>query len=129
MTRDVWDACRKLDARLRKRARQNRWVKAQRKKVELEVSLERSVVIYVEGMLGLWAPKVGREGWPDRLILLGFGRHCWFEFKRRKFAHFTPAQQRRLPALRRRGEHVYLIKSFEQARDALSRELHEVVVS
>ncbi len=122
MTRDAWDACRKTEAARRKRHRQNRWVKALRKRVALEATLERCVVDYVECGLGLWALKVGRDGWPDRLVLLGTGRHCWFELKRRKFGHLTPAQRRRIPALRRVGEHVYIIQSFEQAKDALLRE-------
>ncbi len=109
-------------AREMKRARQNRWVKAQRQCIELEVNLEQKVVAYVEGVLRRWAPKYGREGWPDRLVVLGSGRHCWFEFKRRKFSHLTPAQKRRIPMLRRAGEHVYVVKTFAQAVDALACE-------
>lgn len=92
--------------------------------VELEVSVEQRVVGYIEALSPkCWAPKMGKEGWPDRLILLGQGRHCWFEFKRAKFGSLTPAQKRRLPAMRLRGEHVYIIRSLAQARDALAREL------
>jgi len=63
---------------------------------------------------GCLALKFGREGWPDRLILLGTGFHVWFEFKRLKFGSLTPAQRRRIPTLRMAGELVYVVKDAEE---------------
>ena len=53
-----------------------------------------------------WAQvKVGREGWPDRLVITGPGRHFWWEVKTDE-GRLTPAQKRRIPWLRARGETV-----------------------
>ena len=93
-----------------KRERQNAWVKLQRKRVPLERSVEAACCAALE-VLGYWAVKVGTDGWPDRLILLGNGHHIWFEFKRRKFGSLTPAQRRRIPQMIEAGEKVFVIKS------------------
>lgn len=112
--------------RLRKRERQNRWVKAQRLRVPLESALEARVVAYAETGLRVWMPKVGLRGWPDRLVVLGLGQHCWFEFKRRKFGSLTPAQRRRIPELRGAGERVYVLKDFDEAAATLRLEVNAV---
>lgn len=115
-----WDLGEAASRRAAKRARQNRWVKAQRQRVPVEAQVEARVVQYVEERLHLWAPKFGKDGWPDRLVVLGCGKHVWFEFKRRKFGSLTPAQRRRIPAMRRAREPVYIVKTFEQAVQILA---------
>lgn len=96
-----------------KRRRQNRWVKRQRKEVALERTVEAACCAALEFEF-CWTLKYGREGWPDRLVFLGNGRHVWFEFKRSKFGSLTPAQRRRIPWLRRQGEKVFIVKSVAQ---------------
>lgn len=103
---------------LKKRMRQNRWVKAQRKQVKLEASVEQAAVLALEA-LGCWCPKFGKQGWPDRLVLLGHGRHVWLEFKRQKFGSLTPAQRRRIPDMRKRGEPVFVVRTVEEALKAV----------
>lgn len=104
-----------------KRERQNKWVKAQRKSVPLEAALEKWAVEWIDLAYG-WCIKVGLRGWPDRLVLLGRGRHFWLEFKRRKFGHLTPAQKRLIPRLQARGEHVYVVKTQDEVLAALAKE-------
>lgn len=105
-----------------KRRRQNRWVKAQRRRVPLELTLEKRCVAVLEAEHECLLVKFGLNGWPDRLVLLGHGRHCWFEFKRRKFGSLTPAQRRLIPKLRARGERVYVVRSLKQALAAIAAE-------
>jgi hypothetical protein len=80
-----------------------------RKQVALESAVEEAccALLREHGCLAL---KFGKEGWPDRLVLLGNGFHVWFEFKRAKFGGLTPAQRRRIPALRKAGELVFIVK-------------------
>lgn len=99
--------------RIKQRARQRKWVKRTRREVALEQHVERDTVARLEAA-GMWAEKRGLQGWPDREVFLGNGRHVWFEFKRKKFASLTPAQKRRIPWLEARGERVYLITDVEQ---------------
>ena len=54
--------------------------------------------------LGWASVKVGVDGWPDRLVITGPGQHIWWEVKVE--AKWTPAQKRRIPWLRARGETV-----------------------
>ena len=107
--------------RAKKRARQNRWVKAQRRRVPLEAALEHRAVEWLEEHDGVWAIKVGLRGWPDRLVLIGHGVHFWLEFKRRKFGHLTPAQKRVLPRLERACEAVIIAKTLEEVMAAFYR--------
>lgn len=49
----------------------------------------------------------GIAGYPDRLVLLGDGRHVWIEFKATgKVHHITPLQERRISQLQERGDKV-----------------------
>ena len=45
-----------------------------------EKAIESSVCAWLayQGYIPL---KVGLEGWPDRCVILGSGRHVWMEFK------------------------------------------------
>ena len=58
--------------------------------------------------------KVGHEGWPDDLVLLGRGRHVWLEFKTPK-GRLRPAQERRIRRLRQLDEPVAVVTSAEAA--------------
>ncbi len=119
-----------MTQRDKKRVRQNKWVKAQRRSLPLESALEVPAVAALErprlnsfgGPESCLCLKFGLRGWPDRLVLLGDGRHFWLEFKRRKFGSLTPAQRRRIPKLRRRGEPVYVVRTMPEVMQALARE-------
>lgn len=50
-------------------------------------------------------PKHGKDGWPDRQVLLGNGKHYWLEFKQLK-GKLRAAQVERIRQLRARGELV-----------------------
>ncbi len=108
-------------ARTKTRARQRRWVKKTRREVPLERQIEANTIAFLEAN-GMWAEKRGLQGWPDREVFLGNGRHIWFEFKRTKFASKTPAQRRRIPWLEERGERVYVVTD---ANWGLAIALHE----
>ena len=62
--------------------------------------------------------KMGFDGWPDRLILLGRGRHCWFEFKTKE-GKLRSSQKNRHRQLEEEGELVYVIRSESEATRAL----------
>jgi hypothetical protein len=70
----------------------------------LERSIESRGVRWVES-LGHVAQKVGRTGWPDRIILLGQGRHLWWEAKT-PTGTLTRAQVVVIEKLRKRGDIV-----------------------
>lgn len=103
------------------RARQRRWVREARKRTPLETTVEQAAVEELEGR-GFPCVKFGRDGWPDRLVLLGLGRHLWLEFKREKFSSLTPAQRRRIPRLREAGDRVEVVRSVIQAVQAVEYE-------
>src|SRR5574341_219270 len=67
---------------------------------------------------GLEALKVGDQGWPDRLVLLGAGRHVWIEFKA-PGGRLRPAQKRRIEALIAKRETVLTVESAEGALTAV----------
>lgn len=67
-------------------------------------------------------PKHGKDGWPDRQVLLGFGCHIWLEFKQEK-GSLRAAQVERLKRLRARGEWVEEPRTIEAAVDAVQRAL------
>lgn len=50
-----------------------------RKPLESSIETRAKKKLDSEGSVVL---KVGYDGWPDRLVLLGKGRHRWIEFKR-----------------------------------------------
>ncbi|HEU4440157.1 MAG TPA: VRR-NUC domain-containing protein [Methylomirabilota bacterium] len=62
--------------------------------------------------------KVGDQGWPDRLVLLGGGRHFWIEFKA-PGGKLRPAQVRRIRSLLARRESVLTVDSAEGALEAV----------
>jgi hypothetical protein len=85
--------------------------------VSLEKTLERQVVAAL-AFLGFTTIKVGFDGWPDRLVLLGNGRHIWFELKQKK-GRLRPQQMVRIALLEKDGERVYIIRSEDEALEAV----------
>ncbi len=69
---------------------------------------------------GYEALKLGWEGWPDREVFVAPRRHEFIEWKR-PGGRLTPAQERRIPKLRARGEVVHVIDNLA-ALAALIRE-------
>jgi hypothetical protein len=86
--------------------------------VSLESSLERKVCADL-AFQGFSTVKVGFDGWPDRLVLLGKGRHVWFEFKTKK-GILRASQRVRIRQLERDGELVYVIRSEQEAVRAIA---------
>jgi hypothetical protein len=68
--------------------------------------------------------KCGKNGIPDRLVIVGPCRHVWFEFKQ-PGGGLTPAQKRRIPKMRSRGEVVHLIDSTSDALTAVAVHLRK----
>jgi len=97
-----------------KRPRQNGWVKRKRKEIPLEISIEKRAVKFLEEA-GFKVEKHGKHGWPDRRVDVGYSVHIWLEFKRAKCSCLTKAQKRRFGELQRRGELIYVVKSFTDA--------------
>jgi hypothetical protein len=64
--------------------------------------------------LGFETVKCGKNGLPDRLVITGPCRHIWHEWKQPGGA-LTPAQKRRIPKMRLRGEIVYIVDTLEAA--------------
>lgn len=60
---------------------------------------------------GYVSEKRGRDGWPDREVFVAPGRHEWVEWKR-PGGRLTPAQERRIPKMRARGERVWVVDSL-----------------
>lgn len=52
---------------------------------------------------GIESRKDGRVGYPDRIVLLGFGCHVWIEHKSAR-GRLTKAQRRVFPKLEAKGE-------------------------
>ena len=82
-----------------------------------EKALEKRVVgdLALQGFLTV---KVGFDGWPDRLILLGNGSHVWFEFKT-DVGRLRPQQINRIAMLEKEGDRVYVIRSEQEANAAV----------
>ena len=77
--------------------------------------------VYIEGLAcsllrgrGCLTPKMGTEGWPDRLVVYAPGKHFWIEFKK-PGGRLTPAQKVRIPRLRKRGEEIHIIDAALEA--------------
>lgn len=79
----------------------------------LEVTVEREGIRALKE-LECEARKDGRQGWPDRLVLVGNNTHFWWEAKKRKGGKLTPAQERVIPWLRARGETVLVRPTLEE---------------
>ena len=55
--------------------------------------------------------KVGRDGWPDQLVLLRGGRHVWIELKQPR-GRLRAAQRVRVRDLRAAGDRVVVVDSI-----------------
>lgn len=90
----------------------------------LEKSLERKVIadLAFQGFLTI---KVGFDGWPDRLVLLGSGRHIWFEFKTVE-GKLRPSQLNRIKQLEEEGDLVYVIRAEEDAESAIAEAVNAI---
>jgi hypothetical protein len=79
----------------------------------LESRLEKKIVkaLHEKGFESL---KAGKNGWPDRLVIVGPGHHVWLEVKQ-PGGTLTPAQKRLLPKMADHGEPVYVVESVEEA--------------
>ena len=64
--------------------------------------------------VGALAIKVGHDGWPDRLVLLGDGRHFWAELKQEK-GRLRAAQEIRLEDLDHIGDGTVVVRSRAEA--------------
>lgn len=82
----------------------------------LEVNIERRSCELIQQLLRDpdATPKHGRDGWPDRQVLLGNGLHYWLEFKQLT-GKLRAAQVERIRRLRARGELVGEPRSVEAA--------------
>jgi hypothetical protein len=78
----------------------------------LESSIERAAKKKLDAA-GCIVLKVGFDGWPDRLVLEGGGRHRWIEFKR-PGGKLRKAQEKRKELLERIGDTVDVIGSEEK---------------
>lgn len=70
---------------------------------------------------GCLTPKLGMDGWPDRLVIWAPGQHFWIEWKNGD-GKLTKAQMARIPVLAKAGERVYVCRSPEEALHVLWRE-------
>jgi|KBSSwiStaDraftv2_1062776.scaffolds.fasta_scaffold00502_41 VRR-NUC domain. len=79
-----------------------------------EKAIESSVCAWLayQGYIPL---KVGLEGWPDRCVILGAGRHVWMEFKTPE-GKLRPQQVNRIAKLHEIGEVIYVVTSLEEAQ-------------
>lgn len=82
----------------------------------LEASIEKFAV---EEAHRRWGPesavKWGGDGWPDRQILIGGGRHFWLELKT-ETGRLRKAQEIRKRLLEAKGDRVYVPRSREDIR-------------
>jgi hypothetical protein len=85
--------------------------------VKLEKNLERQIVADL-AFMGFLTVKVGFDGWPDRLVLLGNGRHIWLELK--TGSSLRPQQKVRIAQLEKEGCRVFIIRSASDLREALA---------
>lgn len=89
----------------------------------LETTVEAAACVLLERDYGCICVKAGYRGWPDRLVLLGGGRHLWLEFKRPGGGSLTPAQRRVIPMLvGPHAETVVCVRSVAQAVNAVQEE-------
>lgn len=82
-----------------------------------ESEIERKVCEYAEE-LGLIPIKVGKNGWPDRLIALHAAECLWIEFKARN-GKLSALQRARIRQLLKIGHHVAIINSVESGKSLL----------
>jgi hypothetical protein len=82
----------------------------------LEKSIEKFAMEEAHRRWGPYsAEKWGHDGWPDRQILPGGGRHFWLELKTEK-GQLRKAQIIRKRLLEEKGDRVYVPRSREDVR-------------
>ena len=83
-----------------------------------ESRIEIAIVKKLESF-GFECPKVGYDGYPDRIVLSPDRRlFCWLEVKTEK-GRLTKAQKVRIPNLRRKGDFVVLVSEFSNQPDTV----------
>ena len=98
--------------------------------LKLETSTERSFVTYVEGH-DCSSIKINKRSWPDRFTILTNGYGFYIEFKREgKVDKFGKRQGEKYQKhthrkLKKKGHHVYLVDTLEQAKEIFHYELME----
>ena len=70
-------------------------------------------------LAGAFPVKVGYDGWPDYIVLLGDGRHFWLEWKA-PGGKLRPNQVKRIELLRKGGDLVYVLDFAPDALTALA---------
>jgi hypothetical protein len=71
------------------------------------------------------AIKIHLPGYPDRLLILGGGRHIWVELKTRKTAE-EPLQAAVHRELRARGETVVICRKVREVIGAVAQAFRDV---
>ena len=93
-----------------------------------EASIEATAVAKIEaawpGVLVRKLNGAGNRNWPDRLVVIDGGRSVYLEFKRPgEVPH--PGQEWLISQLRSLGQKVYVVKSSQEALDAISEVIKE----
>jgi hypothetical protein len=70
-------------------------------------------------LAGAFPVKVGYDGWPDYIVLIGDNRHFWIEWKA-PGGKLRPNQVKRIEQLRKGGELVYVLDEAGEALAALA---------
>ena len=83
-----------------------------------EAAIEHNVVVWL-AFQGYGSIKTGKEGYPDRLVILGSNRHVWMEFKTPE-GKLRPQQVNRISKLEELGETVFVVTSFEQGKECIA---------
>jgi hypothetical protein len=92
-----------------------------------ESTFERATCARLE-KLGAVCIKVGFDGWPDRLVLVGEGVHYWIEFKQER-GRLRANQILRIEHLRSIGDTVYVCKSQRDANDIIATTVSLLAIS
>jgi hypothetical protein len=92
-----------------------------------ESTFERATCASLE-KLGAVCIKVGFDGWPDRLVLVGEGAHCWIEFKQER-GRLRKNQVIRREDLEAIGDTVHVCKSQRDADEILATTISLLAVS
>lgn len=70
-------------------------------------------------LAGAFPVKVGYDGWPDYIVLIGDNRHFWIEWKA-PGGRLRPNQVKRIEQLRKGGELVFVLDVAEEGLSALA---------
>jgi len=73
--------------------------------------------------LGYIAVKQGKDGWPDRIVVLPNKRCVWLEFKQPKTGAVSQRQKIRANDLAKLGHKVYYPTSWQDAVDIVRAEV------